>query len=638
MEFRRNCQLCGDEFVTTSPRKLYCGKSIQKECKVCHKMFTTTCNLNSPDCCSRSCASLAAKLKTYICVNCGEEFHPESSRQRYCKKPIHKVCPICREDFTYPCSDVVPGTCGKKKCVESYAIQRSQDSPNRENRICAWPGCNTEFHPINNTQKYCSGKHYRICEVCGKKFEVDLSKNFQDIPRTCSLECSIELRFKNGNPFQNPESREKARQTMLRKYGVDHPMKSSEILERFWSGYKERTGYDHPSHNPEARSQSFKTGRATSKFETRVADLLDQYNIHYQKHYMITSAEASHEFDFYLPDQKILVDCDGLYFHSYLEDPDGRHVLDYYDEDRLSLVPKDHIFHVIVEGQEEKDIKYLVKAIKSKDFSAFDYESDLFRWCRSIDFPYPQYEERRMKKDYSKLCEYDAFTYRPNSRLGDSIIQQFHRSIYDARVGDYVSPKEAWYNDELLKKVILNRLIYMNNVDPFKILKGFNISKICPRVSVFNPVLSRHIVQVYLNEFQEVFDPFSGFSGRMLGAASAGKKYIGQDLNAAVVEESNQIIKFLQLENCSVSNKDILHSSGAYECLMTCPPYSAKEHYADESVVKSCDEWIDEILKRFDCKRYAFVVDTTEKYKEHVKEEIKSTSHFNKTLEYLVVI
>lgn len=638
MLFHRKCLLCGEEFDTTSSRKLYCGKEIQKECKVCHKLFTTVCNPSSPDCCSRSCASLAAKLKTFICVNCGQEFHPQSSRQRYCKKPIHKICPICGKDFTYPCSNFVPGTCGEKKCVDAYAIQRSQDSPNRENRICAWPGCNTEFHPINNTQKYCSRKHYRNCEICGKKFEVDLSKNFVDIPKTCSLECNLELRFQNGNPFQNPESREKAKQTMIQKYGVDHPMKSPEILGRFWDSYKERTGYEHPSHNPEIRSTWFKNARTNSKFECRVAALLDQYNVSYVRHYMMNSETASHEFDFYLPDHKILVDCDGLYFHSYLEDPDGRHVLDYYDEDRLSLIPKDHIFHVIVEGQEEKDIKYLVNIIRSIDSNTFDYEGDLFKWCRSIEFPYPQYEEKRMRKDYERLIQYDASIYHPNSRLGDSIIQQFHHSIYDSRVGEYASPREAWCNDELLKKVILNRLIYKNNVDPFKVLKGFNISKICPRVSVFNPVLAKHIVQVYLSGFSEIFDPFSGFSGRLLGVSACRKKYIGQDLNSSAVRESNQIIEFLQLENCSVVIKDVLQSSGVYECLMTCPPYSEKEHYANESVYKTCDEWIDEILQRFNCKRYAFVVDKTEKYMKFVKEEIKSISHFNKTVEYLIVI
>ena len=189
-----------------------------------------------------------------------------------------------------------------------------------------------------------------------------------------------------------------------------------------------------------------------------------------------------------------------------------------------------------------------------------------------------------------------------------------------------------------MKKVIHNRLIYKNDVDPHKVLKGFNISKICPRVSVFNPVLAKYLIEKYLNEFNTVFDPFSGFSGRLLGCAAVGKQYIGQDLNPVAVAEANQIIKVLELQNVSVSVKNILDDTGTYDCLLTCPPYGTKEHYADETVFKSCDEWIDEILHRFKCNRYVVVVDNTDKYKECVTEEIRSTSHFNKTVEYVVVI
>ena len=37
-----------------------------------------------------------------------------------------------------------------------------------------------------------------------------------------------------------------------------------------------------------------------------------------------------------------------------------------------------------------------------------------------------------------------------------------------------------------------------------------------------------------------------------------------------------------------------------------------KELYNDEFVFLTCDRWIDDCLKRFDCSKYVFVVDTTE--------------------------
>ena len=120
---------------------------------------------------------------------------------------------------------------------------------------------------------------------------------------------------------------------------------------------------------------------------------------------------------------------------------------------------------------------------------------------------------------------------------------------------------------------------------------------------------------------------------------SSGKRYIGQDLNEHAIEESNQIIDFLDAhDRAQVTQKNILEDSGQYDCLLTCPPYSSKEHYSDEVEFKSCDEWISYILDRYTCKKYVFVVDETNKYQKYATESIRSTSHFSKVLEQVIVI
>ncbi len=107
---------------------------------------------------------------------------------------------------------------------------------------------------------------------------------------------------------------------------------------------------NNPSKSPEIHRKAVSASRQ-SQFESRVCSLFNQYNILYSQHFVLKHGDLLYEFDFYLPEYKILIDCDGRYFHSYISDPDGKHVLDYYDDTRLSLIPKDHIFHVIVEGQ-----------------------------------------------------------------------------------------------------------------------------------------------------------------------------------------------------------------------------------------------------------------------------------------------
>ena len=84
--------------------------------------------------------------------------------------------------------------------------------------------------------------------------------------------------------------------------------------------------------------------------------------------------------------------------------------------------------------------------------------------------------------------------------------------------------------------------------------------------------------------------------------------------------------------------KDIFESTGEYDCLFTCSPYGLKEIWNERETNKYCDEWIDECLQRFKCKRYVFVVDKTEKYKDKIVEEISNKSHFSNAKEYIIVI
>ena len=182
-------------------------------------------------------------------------------------------------------------------------------------------------------------------------------------------------------------------------------------------------------------------------------------------------------------------------------------------------------------------------------------------------------------------------------------------------------------------------MIYKNDVDPSKVLAGFYISKVVPKVSIFNPVLARYLIQKYLNEFPIVTDPFSGFSARLLGTTSLGKQYVGYDLNKNAVRESNMIIQFHNL-NASVSYKDILSISTPMncDCLLTCPPYSSKETYSTETVYHTCDDWIDIVRAKYICKRYVFVVDCTSRYSEYIAEQIITKSYFNDISEYVIVI
>ena len=148
-----------------------------------------------------------------------------------------------------------------------------------------------------------------------------------------------------------------------------------------------------------------------------------------------------------------------------------------------------------------------------------------------------------------------------------------------------------------------------------------------------------------MNDYDNIYDPFSGFSGRLIGANNCNKHYYGSDINKDHVNESNEIIDYLNCkESCNVKVQDLLNDSihilDSDSCLFTCPPYGGKEHWNknNDEVEKSCDEWIDVCMDKYRCDKYLFVVDKTDKYKDYIVETISNKSHFGENKEYVVLI
>lgn len=375
-----------------------------------------------------------------------------------------------------------------------------------------------------------------------------------------------------------------------------------------------------------------------NSLEHRIREFLQNNNFSFKEQYNLSNGKISHTFDFAIfkgDSLNILLDVDGLYFHGYLSDVNGKSVNNYSDDYRQMLVPSDVKFMVIIEGNEEAGY---AEILKTYDMDYVEYISDIFQWCREEGFPYASYDNKILTKSYESLCNSDVSKFSMKARYGEKLISHFYKSIYFAHKYGKKSPFEAWEDDETLIKCIKNRIIYKgHSLDRSRVLAGFSTSGVAPKVSVFNPYLAKYLVSKYLSDYAVIFDPFAGYGGRLLGTTSLGKEYIGQDINVLSVGESNEMIDFLKL-NASVKRADSLSSHGSHPCLFTCPPYSDKEIWGSEEISHTCDEWIDICLNNFSCECYLFVVDETEKYKDYIVETIVNKSHFSDSVEYVIKI
>lgn len=339
---------------------------------------------------------------------------------------------------------------------------------------------------------------------------------------------------------------------------------------------------------------------------------------------------------------EMVVNIAGAYFHADNCDYDDEHSHELYDSRRFQSVPKGVKTCIIYELKFRESFQNMMKLLM--EYTYDEYIEKQLQLCTITPFPYMKYSDEDLWKSYRMLKRMNPNNGKLslNDRRGDRIIQHYHKSIWSAQYKSRPSPYFAWYNRDILRKIIENRMIEFNNINPNKILQGFNASGIAPKVSVFSAARAKWLIYKYLNDANTIYDPFSGFSGRMLGTVSLGKQYIGSDISPIHVRESNEIIDFLGIaDKAKVTVANVLQSSGDYSncALFTCPPYGTKERWLDVPVDnRSCDDWINECINRFKCSKYLFVVDKTEKYKEFIVNEIVNQSHFGKSSEYVILI
>ena len=517
----------------------------------------------------------------------------------------------------------------KDTCLNKYGTEKACQSQEVKDRIAQ-----THLRKRGYTTNLATPEFREAIKLQNlSRYGVPHYSQTEEYKEKCRKTCCE--KYDESNPLKVDAFRKKAQNTCVERYGTANINSLERVKEKRKETCLEKYSTDHPMRVPEIRNKCFAHKDLTQP-EKKFLTFLQSRSFNFEHNCTLTTEEGSKCFDFVIfEDDKpvVAVEIDGVYFHGLISDSDGKNVRGETDGARFSRVPEGCKYLVIDETQIDEGIEEFLKLL----------EVDYNQWIDSIveslprEFPYYSYKEDRLKKDYGKLCRYTDVN--PKGRLADSTIKNFHKSIYSAHVKDLPSPLEAWNDKNLLRKCVENRFIYSSNLSSHSVLNGFNVCKLAPKVSVFSASTAKYLIMKYLSGYSEIFDPFSGFSGRMLGACASGKRYVGQDVDREHVEESNEIIKFHSL-SASVTEKDILQSSGSYECLFTCPPYADKESWGDAAnqTVKSCDEWIAECLQRFNCGKHLFVVDETNKYSNYIVEELPNQSLFGKSREKVVLI
>lgn len=450
--------------------------------------------------------------------------------------------------------------------------------------------------------------------------------------------------FGETNVFKTEYFDEKRKQTSLERYGTEFPSQSQSVKDKQEQTNLQRWGYKSTAQHPEVRKKSSKNIKRAC--DNRTPEQWSEIRKKACRKYMYKGCTYDSSWEvalrIYADDHNEELIREPCSFEYYHEGKKHRYFPDFKYRGELLELKGGHFFN-------EQGV--LCNPYDSSQDSLFAAKDKLIKqlnipmWSSQEMKPILGYVYQNYSKDFIELFNtYQVFPYPKLTSNGDyQIIKYFHKSIYEATCKGCLSPLQAWQDKDLVYKAALNRLKYIKSCKPSDILRGFSLTKIAPKVSVFKPSLAERLIQTYLSSSKTIFDPFSGFSGRMLGTINCNKTYIGQDIHLKHVQESNEIIQYKNLQNCTVVIQDLLtdqNKTFQNTSLFTCPPYGGKEHWNEnnDEIEKSCDEWIDICLSKYKCDKYLFVVDQTEKYKDRVVEKLHKKTIWGGKPELVILI
>ena len=252
----------------------------------------------------------------------------------------------------------------------------------------------------------------------------------------------------------------------------------------------------------------------------------------------------------------------------------------------------------------------------------------LFTFYRSSGFPHIVISDKNLIDNWKELItnntsiietKIGAATYLKNKALvGNKLIHHFNSEYFYSVEGNGGKTKSmitAWNSDEILKKVIRNRIqITFDeefNIHGAMLRQGFRSTRACSVVSNFNCMIAKYIYDHYSSsENAVVFDMSMGFGHRMLGAMASSNKnltYVCTDPWIELVNSNKRMASFIgcedrikayacgseELFNVYPDDEYLKSIEGKVSLAFSSPPYWNKENYANMSGLgKTYEEFI----------------------------------------------
>ena len=224
---------------------------------------------------------------------------------------------------------------------------------------------------------------------------------------------------------------------------------------------------------------------------------------------------------------------------------------------------------------------------------------DIYR-SRNI-YPTAYFSEIAIMDEISKCCAYKAFwtgdTVSCGAGVGTTLCKFLFPNLQDTPSKHDLDKEGAesifakFHNEKYLKRAIQFCFSYKNGCPvPTAVEGGLRLVGSAP--SNFRPMNAKAIYERFAPAGGVIFDPCTGFGGRLLGCLSSNKnfKYIGCDPNTETMYHLHQLAEYIEMvtgrdesyELHCCGSEDMRGPANSVDFAFTSPPYFDLEIYSDE--------------------------------------------------------
>jgi 16S rRNA G966 N2-methylase RsmD len=209
------------------------------------------------------------------------------------------------------------------------------------------------------------------------------------------------------------------------------------------------------------------------------------------------------------------------------------------------------------------------------------------------DFVPPSFIVDELKNDYDEILRLEVDDYlidgiwrshKPDGKpwAGKRLIWHFQPHLWDVRTLGKSLMSEVWGKDCDIFERALNNLVAGKSITYDRIIREF----VFAGVGVPSQIHAGFAKAVFKHfGGKSVFDPFAGWGGRMLAAASLGLRYTACDLSRKTVDGLNNMAKFIGFD-CDISTNDCFDISiPNADIMFTSPPFGSEEYIDSNSSV-----------------------------------------------------